>query len=86
MKGYCDEYISLRGKDRHKFWFKLYEEWWTRYPWRLPDHEEPPVNDPKKMEELAYVGEGDEKLKSMVEEKVRDVSLFVEISGFGRRC
>ena len=38
------------------------------------------------MEELAYVGEGDEKLKSMVEEKVRDVSLFVEISGFGRRC
>ena len=74
MTGYCDEYVALRGKSRRQFWFELFNKWWRRYPWRLQDNKEPPTDDPKKMEELARVGPGDEKAKSMVEEKLRDVS------------
>lgn len=45
-----------------------------RYPWRLSDNEEPPTNDPKMMEALAYVGEEDEEAKRSAEEKLREVS------------
>ena len=78
MTSYCDEYTLLRGKSHHAFWFKLFNEYWVRYPWRLPDHEEPPANDPKKMEELAYVREDekDQKKKAAVEDALRDVSSF----------
>ena len=75
LTGYCDEYNSLRGKDRHQFWFKLFTEWWKRYPWRLEDNEEPPVNSLEEMIKLAYVGDvGDVERKAHVEQKVRDVS------------
>ena len=49
-----------------------------KYPWRLPDHEEPPADNLRKMEELAYVGE-DEMKKSEVEEKLCEVSTLDEI-------
>ena len=75
LTSYCDEYISLRGQSRHQFWFNLFNEWWMRYPWRLLDNEEPPTNDPKMMEALAYVGEEDEEAKRSVEEKLREVSM-----------
>ena len=75
MTGHCEEYNALRGRDRHQFWFKLFTEWWQRYPWRLEDHEEPPTNNPEKMVELAYVGdESDVEKKAEVEQRVRDVS------------
>ena len=70
---YCDEYVSLHGKSHHQFWFKFFNEWWAKYPWRLPDNEEPPTDNLKKMEELAHIG-GDEGLKSIVEEKLHEVS------------
>lgn len=78
MTSYCDEYTLLRGKSRCVFWFKLFNEYWVRYPWHLPDHEEPPADDPKKMEELAYVGEDekDQKKKAAAEDVLRDVSSF----------
>ena len=77
LTGYRDEYISLHRKSRHQFWHKFFGVWWEKYPWRLADHEEPPIGDPKKMEELAYVGE-DESKKRAVEEALREVSSFVE--------
>lgn len=67
-----EEYVSLRGKSRRQFWHQLYTEWWQRYPWRLPDDEEPPADDPKKMLELSDVGVDDD-LKSKVEAKARQV-------------
>ena len=75
---YSDRYIMLRGKSRLQFWHDFYSDWWKRYPWRLPDDEEPPADDPKKMEELAHVGEN-ENAKSKVEKKLRTVSSFAEI-------
>ena len=75
MTGYCDEYASLRGKDRHQFWFNLFGEWWKRYPWRLQDHQEPPIDDPERMDELARAeSDEDKKEKKEVEQKVREVS------------
>ena len=76
LEGYCDEYNSLRGKSRHQFWHGLFEEWWKRYPWRLADHEEPPADNPEKMEELAAPGVDKEErdTKSKVENNLRTVS------------
>ena len=78
LTSHCDEYAALRGKSHQAFWFKVFNEYWVRYPWRLPDHEEPPADDPKKMEELAYVGEDekDQEKKAVVEEVLCDVSSF----------
>ena len=73
LNSYRDEYISLRGKSRAKFWHRFYEHWWSTYPWRLDDHEEPPANDPEKMAELSEVGV-DQELKGAVEKNLRDVS------------
>lgn len=73
LERHCDEYNSLRGKSCHQFWHKLFEEWWRRYPWRLPDQEEPPTDDPQKMIELAHVGL-DKEEKSEVEKKLHTVS------------
>ena len=75
LTGHCNKYIALHGKSHHKFWFTLFNKWWERYPWHLQDHEEPPTNDLKKMEELVSVEEGDKKKKSEVEEKIHDVGL-----------
>ena len=75
LAGYCDEYIALRGKSRRQFWFKLFNEWWKRYPWRLPDNEEPPIDDLKKMDELAYAEEKDKVAKAAAEERLREVGL-----------
>lgn len=78
MTSFCDEYASLRGKDRHEFWFKLFGEWWERYPWRLQDHEEPPTDDPERMAELAHVvSDEDKEEKGKVERRVREVSSSV---------
>ena len=76
LTGYCDEYIALRGKDRHQFWSALFSEWWKRYPWRLDDHEEPPTNNREKMKELAYARGEDKDAKSAVEKRLREVCLF----------
>lgn len=81
LTSYCDEYIALRGKSRNDFWFRLFTEWWGRYPWRLPDDQEPPTGNSKKMEELGLVG-ADETLKGMVEEESRTVC-FIQVSMFG---
>ena len=71
----CDEYNSLRGKSRAKFWHNLFEEWWRTYPWRLADNEEPPTGDTEKMEALSRV-DNDAALKSSVEQKLQDMSLL----------
>ena len=75
---YSDRYIMLHGKSRLQFWHDFYSNWWKRYPWHLPDDEEPPTDDSKKMEELAHVGEN-ENAKSKVEKKLRTVSSFAKI-------
>lgn len=77
LNSYRDEYISLRGRSRSKFWHKLYKEWWQTYPWRLPDDEEPPIDDPEKMEELSRVSDNNElerDLKHGVEKRLQQVS------------
>ena len=77
MEGFFDEYVSLRGKSRHDFWRRVYIAWWEMYPWRLPDGEEPPANDPGKMEALSYVGgDEDKKAKAKAEGAARKVSSF----------
>jgi hypothetical protein len=74
LEDYRNEYISLRGKDRHQFWHKFFNAWWQKYPWRLPDDEEPPVEDNAKMQELSHVGtDGDAKAETEV--KAREVSV-----------
>ena len=80
MNSRLDEYVSLRGKCRVKFWFELFQAWWQKYPWRLPDNVEPPSDDPGKMMELARTGSGDEEEKRKVEEKLRSVSFLWEFS------
>ena len=75
LTGYCDEYVSLRGKSRRQFWTKVFCGWWERYPWCLQDHDEPPTDNPMRMEELAYFGEADKDAKAVVEAKLREVSL-----------
>ena len=77
LERHTDEYIKLRGKSRRPFWHNLFSEWWGKYPWRLPDDEEPPANDTKKMEELAHVGE-DTDAKIEVEARLRAVSSLAE--------
>ena len=80
MNSHFDEYVSLRGKSRHQFWHTVFNGWWDRYPWRLPDDKEPPADDPEKMKELAYVGgEKDKQAKMMVEKATREVGLSAEI-------
>ena len=82
LESHCDEYASLRGRSRREFWHKLFEVWWQRYPWRLPDKEEPPANDPEKMVELSYIG-ADADEKAAVEARVREVSSSAEIFDLG---
>lgn len=72
------EYVSLRGKCRNRFWGALYEAWWQKYPWRLPDDVEPPSNDPGRMMELARTGSGDVEEKKKVEIKLRKVGFLRE--------
>lgn len=75
LTGYLNEYIALRGKSRIQFWHKLYNAWWEKYPWRLPDSEEPPTDNPERMKELARVEtDADAERKSEVENALRDVS------------
>ena len=77
LEGHFDEYVALRGKSRHNFWYRLYNSWWEKYPWRLPDSEEPPADNPGRMEELSHVGEDeDREAKAEVEAKARKVSSF----------
>ena len=77
LEGHCDKYISLRGKSRHEFWHALFNDWWQKYPWRLPDNEEPPADDPARMAELSYAGgDEDSEAKVVVEARVRKVSPF----------
>ena len=63
----------MRHRSHAKFWYRLFEDWWKTYPWRLADDKEPPSDDVEKMEALAQVG-NDSKLKSEVETKLQEVS------------
>lgn len=75
LSGYREEYASLRGKSRHQFWLKVFNEWWKRYPWRLQDHEEPPTDNPEMMAELALAVDASAlEEKAAVEKRARDVS------------
>ena len=74
LENHLEEYILLRHRNRSDFWFKLFAKWWEKYPWRLGDKEEPPLNDPARMAELASVGEGEEGAKSKVETELIAVS------------
>lgn len=76
LEGYLDEYVSLRGKSRRKFWHELFEAWWQKYPWRLPETAEPPTNDLEKMRELSFVG-ADVDAKADTETRGREVRSFV---------
>lgn len=77
LNTYRDEYISLRGKNRSKFWHKFFKAWWQTYPWRLADDEEPPLGDPEKMEALSQLSDDNElerDLKRGVEKRLQQVS------------
>ena len=77
LEDYLDEYISLKGQNRNKFWFDFFGQWWKNYPWKLNDKDEPPVDDPEKMKELALVQPDKRNKKSEVEAAVKTVSFLV---------
>ena len=77
LESYCDEYVLLRNKSHHHFWHKLFEAWWQKYPWCLLNEEEPPLDDPTRMQALSYVwGDEDLEEKAVVAARVRKVSSF----------
>ena len=77
-------YLASKKGNRQKFWHDLYSAWWLRYPWRLDDDKEPPVDDPEKMARLAAVAPGDKAQKALVEQRLTDVWLILYL--FMDRC
>jgi hypothetical protein len=65
-------YMAAKKGARQDFWHEFWTAWWERYPWRLPDDQEPPT-DPKEMEKLASVEHGEDELKKEVEERLSQV-------------
>lgn len=74
LEDHLDEYIALRHQNRNEFWFKVLAKWWENYPWKLDDKEEPPLDNPVKMAELASAEEAEKEAKSEVEAKLVAVS------------
>lgn len=66
-------YNSLKKGNRKNFWHELYSAWWERFPWKLPDNEEPPTDNPAKMVQLGSVAPGEEVVKRQVEENLTKV-------------
>ena len=79
LEEHLEEYTSLKFQNQNQFWFEFFAKWWKRFPWKLDDKEEPPLDDPTKMSQLASaeVGELDKKLE--VEAAVVVVSLSIAI-------
>ena len=57
------------------FWHRLRTGWWTRFPWKLNDDEEPPAGDVDEMTRLGSVAPGEQTKKGEVESLIHDVSL-----------
>lgn len=69
----------MKGQNRNKFWFEFFSQWWEKFPWKLDDKEEPPVNDSNKMKELASAQtDGEREEKKKVEAATTLVSFSVE--------
>lgn len=77
LEEHLEDYAALKFKNRNQFWFKFFGKWWERYPWKLDDKEEPPLDDPVKMSELASVQEGELSEKSDVEGALTAVSFLL---------
>ena len=73
LENHLPTYLASKKGNRQKFWHDLYSAWWIRYPWRLEDDKEPPVDDHEKMARLAAVAPGDEARKALVERTLTDV-------------
>ena len=66
-------YTATKKGNRQIFWHNFWSGWWEHFPWKLPDDKEPPVDNPKKMGELASAGLDEKKFKSEVEAHLSDV-------------
>ena len=62
--------MALRRRNRNDFWSDFFAKWWVVYPWKLGDKEEPPLNDPVKMADLAFAGAAEMEAKSEIETKL----------------
>jgi hypothetical protein len=49
------EYHLAKRGNCQSFWHKLYCAWWQHYPWKLSDDEEPLMDNPARMINLAAV-------------------------------
>ena len=67
------EYLASRKGSRQDFWHKLMSGWWTRFPWKLGDDEEPPSGDPTEMARLAEAGPSEVAQKKEVEKCLQEV-------------
>ena len=77
LEEHLELYTSLKHKNRNQFWFEFFAKWWEKFPWKLDDKDEPPLDDPAKMSELAAVQAGEHGKKSEVEAAVKIVSVSV---------
>ena len=75
LKEHLEVYLSLKHKNHNQFWSEFFAKWWQKYPWKLDDKEEPPLEDPAKMTHLASVQVGEHSRKSKVEAALVAVSL-----------
>ena len=75
LEGHLQEYASLKHKNHNQFWSMVFAEWWRNFPWKLDDKEEPPLDDPAAMSQLASVQAGERDRKSEVEAATVSVSL-----------
>ena len=79
LEEFLEQYIALKGQNRNKFWFDFFSQWWKKFPWRLDDKDEPPVDNTEKMKELASAKTDDERdEKGKVEAATTLVSFSVE--------
>ena len=75
LEEHLEEYASLKHKNRNQFWFEFFAKWWEKFPWKLDDKDEPPLDDPAEMDKLGSVGAGERGRKSEVEVAVTLVSI-----------
>ena len=73
LKSYLQEYKMTKRGSHQNFWHKFYCAWWHHYPWRLNNDEEPPVDNPTRIANLAAVVPGEESQKKEVEKQLTEV-------------
>ena len=70
LEDHLEEYMALRHRNRNNFWSDFFAKWWVTYPWKLGDKEEPPLDDPVRMADLASAEGAEMERKSEIEAKL----------------